>query len=73
MPEPDANEDVQERVQAGVSVRQALGNLSSYVKTDHSVTVGDGGIGRLRGLHYEQTIKGQLRDNKHKHHSEDDT
>ena len=73
LPEPDADEDVQERVQAGVSVRQALGNLSSYVKTDHRVTIGDGGVGRLCGLHYEQTIERQLRENKHKYHSEDDT
>lgn len=56
LPEPNTDEDIEERVEAGVGVRQALGNLFDHIKAADGLAVGQRGVGCLRGLEYQQSV-----------------
>lgn len=71
--EPNSNEDVEEGVEASVCICQTFGNLSSYIKINYSVTICVSHISCLSGFHNQQAIVRQLREDKNKHHSKDDT
>lgn len=51
--EANTNEHVQEGVNAGVGVRQTLGNLTSDIEMFRYSTVRDGGVGGLRGVDHQ--------------------
>lgn len=72
LPEPNADEDVEKRVEAGVGERQAPRHLSSDVEMGDSRAVCDVGVGGLHRLHDQRGVIGQLGEDEHKHHNEDD-
>lgn len=70
--EANPDEDIEEGVEAGVGVRQALGDLFGQVEADRGLTVEPDGVGCLRGLQHQQAVVGELGQDEHQHHGEDD-